>query len=647
MGPSHRYRNKVIAPKLPLPLREQLSFDNAHATSTSWKNGMAAVLKRKQQRRQRKLVKTGKQNTRAVQQKKKALRPHETKKKQFKIPQAKALLGANGSYEESETKNVHKETMQANRSAGNQQGMEEVLARKMRSLWNRLSENNALYVAKSFQDCLCKVSDEAMRSQSYSLLASLLLEALNSHTSLVSSVHPHISSFAAVICFFHYHMKTWQISIRLIYELLLQILHVTEHLEDIESEDASKDNDILSLLMLLLELYKFEVVHCQIIYELIRYFASHLTEWTAQCLLFIIRRCGAELRKDDPTALKDIVEFIHNCSERQNEENHSKVFTTRFQILLELIYDWKDNKLSKMSERNNSFAWIDQIIQNSKASKCLRFSLKDVQSMDWNRFYSWITNRNNETAEMKLMERNDGEDDATKDNNNIETPFEDKIIDRVLSSQRLNTDTRRNIFAMIITSQDVVDARQRIIQYVGNKRRIMREVCNLILLACCQERHFNYFYVALVKELCVFSKNYWVAFQFCLWEHWKRIQEGEIWSKRRLSVFSTFISHLLLERIIEMPSFRVLPEYSQWTSIMKDMMEHILSQCLHDAEDTFLSLLNEGSKDSRCKSLYLSLYFILQEWQQDLLHSQHDNRVNGWLSVLKRRNEVWQGNESE
>jgi hypothetical protein len=64
------------------------------------------------------------------------------------------------------------------------------LQRKIRALWNRLSEGNAETIAKSLETMLDALSDKAEKESFYSSLVHLLLESLNSHSSLVSSVHP-------------------------------------------------------------------------------------------------------------------------------------------------------------------------------------------------------------------------------------------------------------------------------------------------------------------------------------------------------------------------------------------------------------------------------------------------------------------------
>lgn len=64
------------------------------------------------------------------------------------------------------------------------------IQRKLRALWNRLSEGNAETIAKNLENLLTSLSEETEKEEFHSSLVTLLLESLNNHSSLVSSVHP-------------------------------------------------------------------------------------------------------------------------------------------------------------------------------------------------------------------------------------------------------------------------------------------------------------------------------------------------------------------------------------------------------------------------------------------------------------------------
>lgn len=410
------------------------------------------------------------------------------------------------------------------------------------------------------------------------------------------------------------------ISVRLVYQLCRQILF---------SEEANENNssqvvhvDIFSLLILMMELYKLQIVHCQVIYELIRYFAGNLSELNAQCLLVMIRRCGAELRRDDPRALKDIIEYIREQAQQQKESDKmSKVFSTRLEMILELIYDWKDNKLVN-KDANQSFPWVtNQITTSPFTVRSLQFSLEELQ--DWHIFYAnWSGNQEPKNTVNQTV--------LVQEETSQATPINTDSVDKIIRQQRLNTDTRRNIFRMIMTAEDVVDAEHRLVEYGGKRKSLLREIANMVIVGCCYERSFNPFYVALTKRLCLCSSRYKIAFQFSLWNIWKRMEQGEKWSSVKLSNLASYIAQLIFDRVVTFSCFRVLPNLSHFTPSLRTLLFLILEKAKTRTNDDLLVLLQENISDKRCHAFYLTLYFLLLESKQD-----NHPRTSGWFHLLQ------------
>ncbi|GJQ15387.1 hypothetical protein GpartN1_g7178.t1 [Galdieria partita] len=602
-------KNRLV---LPFALRKQLE-QNTSKSATCKDSSLWALRQRKKNRKQRKLIKS--------------------RTKQEKVPRKPTKNTFSPSTVKMDRLSNEEETEQ-NSASQRPQEKRLPVQRQIRALWNRVSEGNAESIAKSLEAMLKSLSDETEREHFQSSLVTLLLESLNNHSSLVSSVHPYISSFAAVIAFFHFRNQL-VISTRLVYQVLQQIfVDKTNGREGYVFQGTDSDVDIFSLLALIMELYKLQVIHCQVIYGLIRYFASNLSELTAQCLLVMIRRCGVDLRKDDPRALKDIIEHIRENAENQKKsDNMSKVFSTRLEIVLDLIYDWKDNKL--FVKESTSFPhWITTngiTASSSHADRSLQFSLEDLQ--DWHTFYNTVVSKNNK-EDRDALESKHSTISVNEEENIHSMQMEGDTVDQVVRLQRLNTDTRRNIFRMIMTSEDVVDAEHRLVAYGGKRKSLLREIANMVILGCYRERHFNPFYVALTKRLCLYSVRYKKAFQFSIWQIWKRMEQGEKWSSTKLRNLSSYIGELLLERVISISCFRVLPNLSQSTPTLRTLLYFILEKAKNRPNDDWLALLQENISDVRCQPFYFTLYFLLQEWRKEEDHS----RVNGWLRFLQSCN---------
>ena len=105
------------------------------------------------------------------------------------------------------------------------------------------------------------------------------------------------------------------------------------HYKTIASADGAitdvAGKECSNLIVLLSELYKFQVISCVLIYDMIRTLLStELSEFVVELLLKLLRSryrmfgylivanllrdSGQQLRQDDPSALKDIVQIVQS-----------------------------------------------------------------------------------------------------------------------------------------------------------------------------------------------------------------------------------------------------------------------------------------------------------------------------------------------
>ena len=89
---------------------------------------------------------------------------------------------------------------------------------------------------------------------------------------------------------------------------------------------------------------------------------------------------------------------------------------------------------------------------------------------------------------------------------------------------RMNTEIRRSIFAILLSSEDYIDAFQKI-NKLGLKGQQERDVVTVLMYCCGQEKTFNPYYAHLSMKLCAFRKSYWFTFQTSFWDEWKRFEE--------------------------------------------------------------------------------------------------------------------------
>lgn len=62
-----------------------------------------------------------------------------------------------------------------------------------------------------------------------------------------------------------------------------------------------------NLLALIAHLYNFHVVHCLLIFDILKKLVSTFTEKEIELILFLLKNVGFSLRKDDALALKELI----------------------------------------------------------------------------------------------------------------------------------------------------------------------------------------------------------------------------------------------------------------------------------------------------------------------------------------------------
>lgn len=90
-----------------------------------------------------------------------------------------------------------------------------------------------------------------------------------------------------------------------------------------------------------------------------------------------------------------------------------------------------------------------------------------------------------------------------------------KKILELARKQRMNTDIRRDIFCVLMTAEDYLDAFEKI-HHLGLKNQQQREVIHVIFNCCIQEKKFNPYYAILAQKLCDTDRKYRVCMNIIL-----------------------------------------------------------------------------------------------------------------------------------
>ncbi|THH33208.1 hypothetical protein EUX98_g958 [Antrodiella citrinella] len=391
------------------------------------------------------------------------------------------------------------------------------LKRQLKGLLNRMSEQNIASIVEGIEE----IYRNHRRNDVTSTITTLLVEGISAHSilldsyvvlhaALISSLHKLIGvEFAAyfvqnVVASYEKHYAAFESF----------VLPAETNSSGLGTEDV-KGKETSNLIVLLSELYNFQVISCLLVYDIIRgLLEGELTEFKVELLLKITRNSGQQLRSDDPTTLKNIIQIVHSKLPEQQDGLSSR---TRFMI--ETLSNLKNNRVKKAAagqyaggeavDRMKKFLSGLTKKRQVRAHEPLRVTLSDLHSADtkgkwWLVGAAWGGN--------PLVDHKEN----TANAKDLDGPSEDVLM-KLARKQGMNTDIRRNIFVVLMSSADYVEACERL-SLLRLTETQQREFIRVILHCCGNEKQFNPYYTLVGQQLCRQSKSHQFTLQYCLWD---------------------------------------------------------------------------------------------------------------------------------
>ncbi|KAI0342843.1 hypothetical protein BDW22DRAFT_1357370 [Trametopsis cervina] len=396
------------------------------------------------------------------------------------------------------------------------------LTRQLKGLLNRMTEQNISTILDGVEEIYRK----ERRHDVTSTLTTLIIDGISAHSILldsyvvlhaafISSLHKIIGvEFAAyfvqnVVTSYERHFATLQTS--------------SERLSETVN-DETLGKECSNLIVLLSELYNFQVISCLLVYDFIRgLLDGDLTEFKVELLLKVVRNSGQQLRTDDPSALKDIIQIVH---EKIPIDSHG--MSSRAKFMVETLTNLKNNKIKKNAagaqgpdavERMKKFLSGLSKKRHVMGHEPLRVSLADLHSAETKGKW-WLVGA--AWGGDPLVDRQEGIQQSAKTVDSTEN-----ILLKLAKKQGMNTDIRRSIFVVLMSSEDYVDACERLSQLKLTEVQ-QREIIRVLLHCCGNEKTYNPYYAFVAQHLCGLSHSYKVTLQFCLWDFLRDLGETEV-----------------------------------------------------------------------------------------------------------------------
>lgn len=386
---------------------------------------------------------------------------------------------------------------------------------------------------------------------------------------------------------------------------------VVKKFDELSKSDA-EGKECENLLALIAHLYNFHVVHCLLIFDILKKLVSAFTEKEIELILFLLKNVGFSLRKDDALALK---ELITEAQRKANTAEKKLQDQTRVRFMLETMLALRNNDMRKIPGYDPEPVEKLRKLQRSLVHKSgsgkdtqLRVSLESLLSADrvgrW-----WIVGSSWSGAPMI-------DDTNSKTQQKLHIGKVSSKIMELARKQRMNTDIRRSIFCVLMTSEDYLDAFEKLLK-LGLKDQQEREIVHVTLHCCLQEKTYNPFYAFLASKFCEYQRRFQVTFQFSIWD---KIRDLENLSAAAISNLISLLVHLLRTKSLSLSVLKVI-EFSELDKPKVRFLRQVLSMLLiktdgEDLCDIFvrisdnpkLGMLREGLK------LFLT-HFLLKNVQ--------------------------------
>ncbi|KAF5196303.1 nucleolar MIF4G domain-containing protein 1-like [Thalictrum thalictroides] len=108
---------------------------------------------------------------------------------------------------------------------------------------------------------------------------------------------------------------------------------------------------------------------------------------------------------------------------------------------------------------------------------------------------------------------------------------------QLAAAHRMNTDTRRAIFCIIMSGEDYIDAFEKLLRLDLSGKQD-RDIMRVLLECCLKEKVFNKYYTVLACKLCSHDKNHKFTLQYCLWDHYKELESLDLVQSLNLARFT-------------------------------------------------------------------------------------------------------------
>ncbi|KAJ8953596.1 hypothetical protein NQ318_003020 [Aromia moschata] len=484
------------------------------------------------------------------------------------------------------------------------------LKKQLKGLLNRLAEGNMHSIASQIENLYMNNSRNDMNDTLTKLMMDSLISPvmtperlLVEHVVLIAVLHANVGTEVGA----HFLQTTMKK-----FDDYLNANH------DVENKLIDNTVNVIS------QLYNFKLFDAKLMYEVLQKLSEKFEEKDIECILHILKSVGFALRKEDPLSLKDLIMRLQKQATNATENVKDN---PRVKFMLDVLLAVKNNNVSKIPNYDTSYPdhlkkVMKGFIRKGNYVTQLNISLEDLLKAE-ERGKWWVVG--SAWAGNNVSENNDKPKRVGKSDE-----FSEKLL-ALAAKQRMNTDVRRNIFCIIMSAEDYLDAFEKLLR-LGLKNQQEREIINVLLHCCLHEKNYNPYYAVLAQKFCEYDRKYQMTIKYSVWDKLKALGNH---SGSQISNLAKMLTHLFIEKGLSISTLKVV-QFGELDKVnLRFMRQILLGVLLHEEADACLSVFDKVAQSDKLKLFRESLrlfihHFLLKnlksesvpEEQRDLLETR-------------------------
>ncbi|XP_012641726.2 nucleolar MIF4G domain-containing protein 1 [Microcebus murinus] len=468
---------------------------------------------------------------------------------------------------ESDKKYIPPHVGRAEGTVGTQKKEElERLKKHVKGLINRLSEPNMASISGQLEELYMAHSRKDMNDT----LTATLLDACVTASAMPSRL---MMEHVLLVSILHH-----TVGIEVGAHFLEAVIRRFDETYRSQGEGKEREN----LFTVIAHLYNFRVVQACLIFDVLKKLVGTFTEKDIELILLMLKNVGFSLRKDDAVSLKELIGETQAKASGASGEFRDQ---TRIRFMLETMLALKNNDMRKIPgydpEPVEKLRKLQRALVRSTglgSETQLRVSWDSVLNAEQTGRW-WIVGSAWSGAPMIDNSH------RSQPQKQLSGTVSSEILE-LARKQRMNTDIRRNVFCTIMTSEDFLDAFEKLLK-LGLKDQQEREIVHVLMDCCLQEKTYNPFYAFLASKFCDYERRFQMTFQFSIWD---KFRDLENLPATNFSNLVHLVAHLLKTKSLSLSILKVV-EFSELDKPRVHFLRKVLSILLMETEVEDLGLI--------------------------------------------------------